>query len=249
MTTYAEHLKKLVPLEAFEAQAFQPDDGYPQPLCDFVLSLALAFNDVRDLLITHEMLNAVWPEDDTTHTPELGEFNGLTQHMFRLELGTLHEILKLIEHNKSVLSHPSFVALVKKMGPKARNAWSALAAVALDAPAGGQGDLTRFLVFARNKVAFHYDRKEIARGFRGIFTASGGRQPYVSRGDTLAKSRFYFADAAAQEYMALKANEIGAPSSVIDALKLMSVLTLAINQVVVTFVSARGYAWRRPNAA
>src|SRR5207253_5311198 len=101
-----------------------PDSTYSQHLCDFILSLSLAFNDVRDLLVAHDILNVVWPKDETKPTCELGEFTGLTQHMFRLHLGTLHEVLRLVEDNKSVMADAAFVATVKKMKAEARNAWA-----------------------------------------------------------------------------------------------------------------------------
>jgi hypothetical protein len=247
MRSYAQHVSELAPLETFDPAAFQADGAWPQQVCDFMLSLALAFNDVHDLLIAHDFLNGVWPADEKTHTTELGEFMGFTQHMFRLHLGTMHEILELIEHNKPVLNDPAFNSVVNKMRAQPQTAWRTLAATATGASTA-QSDLSRFLMLARNKVAFHYDRKEISKGYKASFLSPKGRQPYVSRGNNLGKSRFYFADAAAQKYMDQKANELGAPKLVLNVLKFVQVVTFALHQLVFTFVTKRGFSLAKPSA-
>src|SRR5688500_5780759 len=99
MRTYHAHISELAPLEAFDSSAFIGDDAYPQDLCDFVLALSLAFNDLKDVLVSHDILNGAWPKDETTPTPELGEFLGMTQHLFRLHTGTLHEVLNFVSDN------------------------------------------------------------------------------------------------------------------------------------------------------
>jgi hypothetical protein len=57
------------------------------------------------------------------------------------------------------------------------------------------------IYMARNKVAFHYDPKEISRGYRIMFFERDAGPPSVSRGDAMESTRFYFADAAAEQYL------------------------------------------------
>jgi len=248
MREYKQHISELAALEGFDPAAFAADSEHSQQLCDLVLSLALSFNDFHDLLVCHDIFNGAWPADEKTPTPELGEFNGITQHLFRVHLATLHEVLNLIADNAKALKEPSFEKVVAKMSADSREAWNKIVAAA-----SGTGSdttaLTRFLLFARNKVAFHYDRKEIASGFRRAFVETANREPYVSRGETLARTRFYFADAAAQDYMRRKAEELGAPNSIVDALEFITSVTFALHQLVFTFIVARGCAWRAPRPA
>jgi hypothetical protein len=243
MREYKAHVADLAPLRRVDATAFEPDDSHSQQLCDFVIGLALAFNDLHDLLVTHDILNAAWPDDESTPTPELGEFNGMTTHLFRMHVATLHELLKLIEENQAVLKEPSFVKVMSNMHPEAQAAWKSAVAAATGTDAG-TSKLTKFLHFARNKVASHYDRKEIRAGFKKAF-AGAGRDPYVSRGTTFAKSRFYFADAAAQDYMRKKAEDLGVPESLLDAVKLIAEVAFAIHQLVFTFIETRGFSLQK----
>lgn len=237
MRTYAEHIGRLASLKTFDQAAFAPDVQYSRQLCEFVLSLALAFNDFHDLLIAHDFLNGAWPADDSTPSQELGEFNGLTNHLFRLHLATLHEVLELIAKNAKVLKDPAFTSVIAKMTAKARTAWSAMVAVATGG-AASKSDLARFLLFARNKVAFHYDPDQIGTGYNLAF-GSTSRRPYVSRGGTFGRSRFYFGDDAAQEYLRKKAQDISAPDAIVAAFQMIGTLAFAIHQVVFTFITTR----------
>jgi hypothetical protein len=244
MRTYRGHIANLAPLRTLDPAAFQPDAQCPKDVCDLVLSLALAFNDFHDLLVTHDILNGVWPTDDSTPTPELGEFNGFSYHLFRAHLATLHELLNLLQKNSSLLADRSLAAVVKKLQPKAKIAWSSVVGVATGTNSEAS-DLTKFLIFARNKVAFHYSRKEIGGGFRTAFVGTG-RQPYVSRGNTLATSRFFFADASAEDYMRMKANDLGVPDTFTAAIDLIRDVTFAVHQVVFTFIKMRGFKLKQP---
>lgn len=244
MREYKDHISRLAALRTIEAAAFEPDARYSSQICGFVISLALAFNDMHDLLVTHDILNSAWPDDESTPTPELGEFNGLTTHLFRLHVATLHELLRLIEKNDGAIKDPSFAKVVARMPAEASRAWQVAVAAATGADPG-KSELAKFLYFSRNKVASHYDRKEIRSGFRKAFSKTV-RVPYVSRGNTLAKSRFYFADAAAQDYMRQKAEDLGAPESPLDAVKLAAEIAFAIHQLIFVFVETRGFSLKKP---
>jgi len=238
MRTYQNHISQLAPIEAFDATVFTPDETYSKQMCDFVLSLALGFNDLHDLLVAHDILNGVEPHDTTTPTPALGEFGGLGVHLFRLHVGTLHEILNVVAKNRAIATGPALAVLVATMTPEAQNAWASITRVATDDTAD-KSEFALFLRFARNKVAFHYDGKGISSGFYASFVSQPSRRPYVSNGYTLGRSRFYFADAAAQEYMHQKAAEVGAPDSLLDALRLMKDVAFSIHQLVFAFLAER----------
>jgi hypothetical protein len=83
--TYQRHIADLAPLESFDAAVFVAKNPSDQHVCDFILGLALAFNDLRDLLIAHDILATVTPQPPHLPTPDLGEFNGVTLH--HIEVG------------------------------------------------------------------------------------------------------------------------------------------------------------------
>ncbi len=247
MRKYRDHIAELAPLESFDAAAFTGSDDYPQQLCDFVLALSLAFNDLKDLVVAHDVLLSVQPAESSTVTAEVGEYNGITLHLIRMHLAIVHELIELIGRNANTTNHSAFRKIVSKLAPGAREAWAEVTK-AVDGKEPGQSDLGNFLFFARNKVVFHYDRKEISRGYAKAFVASSVREPFLSRGRSLATSRFYFADAAAEQYMREKGDPLGDTAFTIAALNLINSVTFAIHEVVLTFINLRGFGWRQPRA-
>jgi len=90
--------------------------------------------------------------------------------------------------------------------------------------------------------------KAKVQGYSRAFLRGSKREPFVSRGQTLATSRFYFADAAAEDYL----REVGDPATdevfALGTLKLVRNVTFSIHEIVLTFITARGFAWREPAA-
>jgi hypothetical protein len=89
--------------------------------------------------------------------------------------------------------------IVKKIHPEARKAWKALASIQKGSKS--TDPLARYVYWARNKVAFHYDPTAIRHGFELAFRDPAANAPWASRGNSMAAARFYFADAAVDAYM------------------------------------------------
>jgi hypothetical protein len=87
MRTYRDHVRGLSLLETFDSRAFAPDDTYSQQVCDVVLSLALVFNDLKDVLVAHDLLATAAPKERAAISAEVGEYNGLVLHLVRLHSG------------------------------------------------------------------------------------------------------------------------------------------------------------------
>jgi hypothetical protein len=240
METYRTSSENLVALESFDARAFQPDESTPRSVCAFVLTLAAIHNDFKDIVISERILEKDPPPQPEAETPSWGEHNGIRAHLLRLMGGLFHELLQVVQANEEILPHPSLARAVKHMSAPEREAWDAIVAVALEHET--TEPLSKALLFIRNKVAFHYDCKEILKGYELRFGAGG--RPYLSRGDMLLSSRFYFADAAAQTYFfkcaedATVRRQFGAESP------LMQQVNLALHEIVLQFVQQRGFAWK-----
>jgi len=235
--TYSEIVAGLGRLQSFEASAFVGDDEWPQGVCDLVLSLAVAYNDLRDVILAHSLMDAVFPADPQTPTPELGHFNGLVTHLVRLQAGIAHELLVLVQNQKAARNASAFTSLVGKLSPSGRLAWDQVVAVAEGKP--GTGPLGDFLFFARNKVAFHYDPKELRKGYRASFTEDPSRKPFFSHGGSMALTRFYFGDAAVDTYMRKSADPVTVERFFGGDDQLLRSVHMALHELVTRFLLAR----------
>jgi hypothetical protein len=242
MPTLADFSTGLGCLESFDPSAFTGTTEVPQDVCNFVLTLALIRNDYKNTVLGHALLDPVQPPEPARETPDRGEYAALKAHLIRLNASLIHELCKLIESSPGVLAHPFFQSVVAGLDRRARDSWKSLVDVA--SGEGGTEPLAKALLLLRNKVAFHYDPKEVARGFRHAFDRSTGRKPYVSRGNTLRATRYFFADAAAQAYLNTRVGDDGVTKFFQDTSTLLEALNLALGQLVENFIQRRGFAWR-----
>lgn len=244
--SFSEIVQSLAPLESFDPRAFVGDAGYSQDLCNFVLTLALAYNDFRDLFTAHRLVDTSEPPHPEAVTAAWGQHAGMRWYLVRLHAAFVHELCELIAKSDTVLNSAAFTTLVRQLPRPARESWGALVDVAF----GRTTDDARHraLHYYRNKVAFHYDCKEVFKGYNAAFVGSPEKIPYLSRGAKLWSSRFYFADAAAQRYLFLRA---GDDQSTLEVLLGRSVLLqqlhLSLFKVVTSFIQLRGCAWRTVN--
>lgn len=239
---YATEVGKLADLESFDPEAFISDDKMTQASCDFVLALALVFNDLKDLLLGNSLLIKEAPTDQTTPTKELGAFAGAHFHFYRLFLAVLCELLYVVNKNADVLMGPSFLAVVKNLPERPRLAWQKIVTAA-EVGSSSDPDI-KFLLVARNTVAFHYDRKAMGRGYRAAFPDTSRDMPYVSRGANITGTRFYFADRAAQSYLQQAFGDQDLHQYFLRQPEFIPDVGVALFTIVTAFVNTRGFAWR-----
>jgi hypothetical protein len=238
MATYDDLAAELGDAIPFAPEAFIADDDVPQDICDFVLALALVFNDLKDLILAHKLIQTVYPGEGPP-TPVRGLHGGLHVHFIRLLAGVLNELAALIRDNKAVLSHPAFGALLKKISAPAKRLWENVLAAAVSTQAKGDR-FGRLIFFARQKVGFHYDLKEIGRAYRLRFSGTKLGPPYISTGRNMAATRYYFADAAAETYMMHKADAKTGKEFFSLGWKVLPDVGHALREIVTAFVTARG---------
>jgi hypothetical protein len=233
----------LPPLETFDTRAFVAGDGCSQDLCNLVLACAVVYNDFRDISIALDALSDAAPKGTKGKTPVWGELGGMECHLIRLGLALIHELLKLLARSSAVLQEPGFRELRRHLSKSARAAWDELVNAANETAPDSQ--LTRILLFFRNKVAYHYDAKEIARGFRERFSGGDADVPLVSRGGNLLRTRFFFADATVQEYLKYRSAGDDEALSLLDwSSPLYRQIHLALFQIVTKYFPLRRLAWR-----
>ena len=244
MKSFQDECSELAPLETFDPAAFQGDAAVPQELCNLVLSLALVYNDCKDVIYSHILLGESRPSPPARRNRPWGAWLGVDFHIFRLLVGLLHELFDLIRDNQEVLQHPFLESVVKQLSRPAREGWNAVIAVASGAtPADPLG---RSLLLIRNKVSSHYDPRAIVAGYRHHFLGSGklDDRAFISRGNSMKHTRFYFADAAATGYLRSIVGKDQSQEIMANVAELLRPVNFALMGIVEAFIQRRGHAYR-----
>lgn len=242
LTSLQKQLADLAPLDSFDPAAFVGDSDVPQELCNLVLTLALIYNDYKDISFAADCLQNDQPSPPQRENQGWGEWTGIYLHTVRLTVGLVHELLNLIADNPAAVANPFFISVLNRLDKRAREAWDTLADAALNSSAAGA--LGKALLLIRNKVAFHYDPKEVYRGYDTFFL-KGGKTPYLSRGRNMRETRFYFADAAALGYLNSRVDGGDLSEFFKQTAPLLKSLNFALFEIVDRFIQRRGFAWRR----
>ena len=245
MPTFEDDYINLASLETFYPKAFEDEDESLQEVCRFVLTLSLVYNDCKDLIYAYKSLLDAKPSGEPEKAPIWGTYFGMLNHVIRLEVGLIHELLDLIKRSEAVLSHSSFRSVIRQLPQDFRGSWNALVNVAIGKRTSSP--LGKAILLIRNKISYHYDTKEIYRGYRERFLEGSdpGEVPLISRGDNMEKTRFYFVDAAAESYLRIRLSEGKNPTSLEEVGKTLIHINGALNHIIGKFVISRGYAFRK----
>jgi len=182
MPGFRDECEKLAPLGSFDPEAFRGNDKVPQDVCNFVLTLALIYNDCKDGIYAHVVLAESKPDGPPQKDKVWGAFAGAQFHAFRAVASVLHEVCELIRGNEAILRDAFFCSVVRNLPSRSRKAWEALIDAAHEATP--KDDLGKQLHRLRNKVTFHYDPKAMFIGYAAHFLGERKRdeRAFVSRG-------------------------------------------------------------------
>lgn len=207
----------------------------------FFLGLAIAFNDLKGLVMFEQYLAAMGRPTTTDYSPYFGQWHGTNVQIQRWIIGVLHEIMNVIgaTEYRSVRDGAAVADLVSRVSPENRAAWNEIVAVATNTRGRRMSAL---LMRIRNGAAFHY-------GFRGNgLAAAYGRRfapgapppnqaAQFSTGTDMNATRFYYADAAAQQVMV--ENLDGENAMIDELLELANTVNVAVASVLVVFIRSR----------
>ncbi|MDE2236779.1 MAG: hypothetical protein KGK30_02705 [Elusimicrobia bacterium] len=234
-------------LESFDPKALFATDEKEREVCAFVLALALAFNDIKDCRLALGTLNPYLPKVGSLKiSPAAGQGLGLQNHILRHFYAVLSELVLLINKNPKPQAEPAFQSAISSLHRKDREIWRELTNLASTAQRTNK--LLKALAKIRNEVASHYYGLEgLMRGYDHFFETLAPRehQAYLSRGQTAAASRFYFADAAAQGHVSLELQELPLK----ELTELSQHITIALYQIVTRFLETRAGGFYRGEAA
>jgi hypothetical protein len=194
-------------LWAFPADALAPTEAADA----FILALALAYNDLKDAMWVRARLDecAPSPKEQEEITAYNGQRAGMLDGVSRRVFAVVFEVVQAIAEatRSGVIDAPPLVKILDTLGADVRSVWGDLAKLA---SGEADGPVLRYLLRVRNDLGMHYYQpKQLMRGYKEHFlkseSADDGRRAFafMSLGDTMGATRFYFADAAAQQARAL----------------------------------------------
>jgi len=175
-------------------------------LDDFFLVLAVIYNDLKGIAHLQKDFfdNHVHPEILNTPSAWRGEFNGTVMQLYKIQAGIINEFLHFIQSHEAIFVLPKFKTLLSQLPPERKGDWEEILSAASKKEA--KGNLGNKLMLIRHNVAYHYYRsdKAMRNAFLEFFkdnTIPGAEYAYYSLGKNLESSRFYYADAAVQNYI------------------------------------------------
>ena len=239
------HLKDL---ETFDKNVFVGDNLYNQSLCNLILAISLIWNDTKNLSSFYEHIKTLEPKGVTKNTPEemlitpfFGEYHGFKIHIEKLLVAVIHELFLLIRNSKDIIESPCFQHICKQMHKNCRESWQVILKYAFGG-ADKKTPLGKALLMVRHKIANHYDKDELFKGYKRKFLSTNNI-PYISRGNMMCETRFYFADASAQEYYRSFQEKMMEGEFYNNLNLIITNINLALQNIVDTFIQKRS-AWR-----
>lgn len=236
---YISKLSEISSLETFDVRSFLCNEQVSQDVCNFVLSLACVYNDFKDTTLALYYLSKVQPASPNEETATCGEYNGIRMHIIRSQVALIHELIDLIKRENKAVEDSFFQEIISQVDKVGRKSWKTL--VDVSQGKNESNKISKALLMIRNKISFHYDVKEIFKGYKKLFIDSADKKAYISRGDTLKKERYYFAEAAAQKYFYDNTEEAEVLAKLLDV---MDSIPPALSQIIKLFIQKRGYEWR-----
>lgn len=189
----------LAPLKYFDPKTFNwetPDKDFKN-LCAFIVTLALIYNDFKDLAWWQKQLDDC-PPNPNEKSSYFGQHNGMKTHISRLVVGLYDELLIFIKENQRVLESKLFQEILGRISARYRNDWKKLVN-----ESSNKEDL-EILAELRANGVFHYQMNGVFSGYKNYFIKPENplnEKAYYSFGENILKTRFYFADAAVQGYV------------------------------------------------
>jgi hypothetical protein len=198
---------ELAPLASLRPSRLRSANGEEREIDALMLGLGLIFNDLKDFLWFFKRLGggADYYPQGVVHA-QGGQLSGMSLRIMRSIAATLHELLKLLDdkRNKRIMQGTKFQGIVEALNPAARSRWDQLNELARGSNSGGpaRGSIGARLKSVRDKSGSHYAVEELQKGYAAHFSADA-RSPtrqsaYYSDGENMERSRFHFADAAAE---------------------------------------------------
>ena len=126
MTNFTQETELLAPLQTFSQEAFVGDNNVPQDICNFVLALALIYNDCKDGIFSNLILGESKPSGESQLSRPSGAYSGFMVHYLRLHFSLIQELLNLIAKSQQTIKHPFFNSVIQQLSKQDRDSWAHL---------------------------------------------------------------------------------------------------------------------------
>gem|GEM_PF-2913816 len=242
--TIEQNIEKLADLETIDRETFLSNEDFNQEFCDLILALSMIWNDYKTLMLFHEHIGAIISGKDAFDKPEempeeavWGERSGIRVYVEKSLLALVYEFFALLRKSEDIITSQSFGSLLKKMHPKYQKEWKLMVRYASQ---GGTSKtpLGKALIMTRNKIVNHYDKREMMKGYKRKFFEQDFK-PLMSAGKSMNRTRFYFADAAAQEYYHSHVECIGEDKFFENLNIILGSINTTINSLVQIYIRTR----------
>jgi hypothetical protein len=191
----------LAELQSINANFLDATDKKDREVNAYILTLALIFNDLKGLLWVLERLSEGKSKEQGISAYK-GQWGGFNNQYNRLVMGVLHELLELVNKNQKILEHPLFKSCLQKQSKDVKKYWGLIAHYATNRKGKKPTtDLGYALLLVRNNAAFHYYQTDsLYQGYQNWKSKAcpESKFAYVSLGQTMMTTRFFFADAASE---------------------------------------------------
>ncbi|MEK7066159.1 MAG: hypothetical protein AAB965_01135, partial [Patescibacteria group bacterium] len=137
----------------------------------------------------------------------------------KLKASFIHEFFVFLKENHNIVECAEFIEILERLPVGEKAIWCEIVSVALGR-SEKLSDFSDTLSRIRDNIGFHYYQsgKVLKKSFNSRFFGEErvnqkSRTAYYSVGNTLGETRFYFADAAVEEYLFLQAGKPVSKSS------------------------------------
>lgn len=181
------------------------------------LTLALIYNDTKNIhffwtLFLAKVADRGSKVEISFHN---GEYSGIRMYIIRILLSTIAETFTCLEKNRKILESKKFKEIKDKLSPQILEIWNDLVDTAInEIKSKEKSSIFNFLRSIRGDITYHYENVEhLPVGFREFFYKSEknifNKRAYYSLGNTMEKSRLFYADVSAEYYIDLLAKRRG----------------------------------------
>lgn len=244
LQSFREAFSRLTNLKEFSVEAFIATEKTEQQICDFILTLALIYNDIKNIDLCASLLGASKPEGEFTPCPAWGEYSALAFFFNRLRISIINELMNLIKNYGTLIEEPLFERTIKQISTKSRESWQLIVDATISN--GEMSPIRNPYFMIRNKTIFHYDIKQISAGYRDFFRKlRPNLPPMISRGMQMIQTRLYFADAAAEGCLNLALGNKPVHEFFSQLENNLSHLNQALQDIVQKFITIRAPGWKR----
>lgn len=231
---------ELAPLSSVDPAALVRDAR--NEVDQLFLSLALAYNDIKGLTWYDHLLHGARPDDATEVSAFNGQRVGIHVQLARFRAAILREVFYMLHARSELLESDEVTEIVSSLDARQLQRWNWLVGLALRKDEDA-GRLAQGLELIRH-VTFHYkDGAALANGYLAHFADASGRPEtaaaYFSDGDTMEQTRFYYADAAAQQAMRAQGRRGGMENVEAEVGDTLREVNQALKPAIIAFLASR----------